>query len=94
MRMLTMKMPPIVTISMSSRSCQPASPATTPGSSVRSMLCHMPSKKPYGCSWSAGSWPTRMAARMSAASMTMAVDSSASQPMMAMVPLDRVFSNR
>ena len=45
-RMLTMKMPPMVTISISSRSCQPASPATTPGSRVRSMLCHMPSKKP------------------------------------------------
>ncbi len=46
MRMLTMKMPPMVTIIMSRRSCQPLSPATTPGSSVRSMLCHMPSKKP------------------------------------------------
>ena len=31
MRMLTMKMPPMVTISMSRRSCQPLSPATTPG---------------------------------------------------------------
>ncbi len=45
-RMLTMKMPPMVTISISSRSCQPESPATTPGSSVRSMACQMPSKNP------------------------------------------------
>ena len=46
MRMDTMKIPPMVTTIMSERSCHPLSPAITPGSMVRSMLCHMPSKKP------------------------------------------------
>ena len=41
-----------------------------------------------------GSCPTRMAARISDASTTMAIDSNASQPMMATVPLDSVFSKR
>ena len=45
-RMDTMKMPPMVTMNISSRSCQPLSPATTPGSIVRNIACHMPSKKP------------------------------------------------